>query len=44
MNNYQLQNEGSKNEKNELIFLLENMLVYDENNRITWKSLFERMN
>ncbi|CAD8155781.1 unnamed protein product [Paramecium pentaurelia] len=43
LNNQPLKNEGIQREKDEIQFLIENMLVYDESQRITWEKLFERI-
>ncbi|CAK61904.1 unnamed protein product (macronuclear) [Paramecium tetraurelia] len=35
--------EGTEREKDEIQLLIESMLVHDENQRITWEQLFERI-
>ncbi|CAD8123307.1 unnamed protein product [Paramecium sonneborni] len=39
----QIENEGSQKEKDEIKFLIENMLVFEEKERISWDQLFKRM-
>lgn len=38
-----LPNVGPNEEKEEIIYLIENMLVYDEDQRLDWNTLFARI-
>ncbi|CAD8196178.1 unnamed protein product [Paramecium octaurelia] len=43
LNNLPIPCEGTQREKDEIQLLIENMLVHDENQRISWEQLFERI-